>query len=572
MKKQLKNAFLVGAALTVAAGGMTSCNNDDVDDLKTRMSVVEVALGDLKAQISKAITVGATVTDVKESNGTYTLTLSDGQTITIKPGGGGGEAVAITVTDSEAIITVGDQTYTLPLGSAVNSLIYSPEFEDGKVLLGKDGATVRFLPRPALADINGAEFAIAEAHELKSRGGDGEEFKATGATLDADGLISVNIIGLGCEAGKSYAVSVQMKYHGAVIGSNYFNIVVGDDFYFENEAIDPNVKVTAHGATFDAATNTYSFTLEGDVLLGDYNFSSAFTGVPEGAEFRVAPASQQPEGDAKNKADMLRRSMSANGAWKFAERPGTSFNGNESQKGFLITVVKAEQVIAKSYVMINDPFANADFQAPLKGLCSNHMEYGVPTEDGSEGEGLHFAVGENMLDIAAIIVGDKFALRHGNTPAFVKAFQNLSLDVAGTPIIYANSKGLVLSDEGKKYATMSAGIKWFNIQTSVLSSQRRNWSMTDDEKKAFAGGECNGEIIGGWDGITGDDMRELGFEITPDGFIKTSAAYPGYGMRVGMGLEYEYDYGTRSISDGVLAFIFVGRRTLAEGVKDVEKR
>lgn len=572
MKMQFKNALLIGAALTAVAGGLTSCNNDDVDNLKTRISVVEVALGDLKAQIAKALTTGATVTEVTEINGTYTLTLSDGQTITIKPGEGGGAAVTVTVTDAEAVITVGDETYRLPLGSAVNSLIYSPEYIDGNVLLGNDGATVKFLSRPALANIDGAEFTIAEAHQLRARGGDGEEFKAMSATLEADGMIAVSIMGLGCEPGKTYAVAMQMNYRGAVIGSNYFNVVVSNDFFFENEAIDPNVTVTAPGATFDAATNTYSFTLDGDLLLADYNFATAFSGVPQGAEYRVAPASQQPEGDARNKADMLRRSMNPDGSWKFAERPGTSFNANESQKGFLINVVKAEKVIAKTYVVINDPFANADFQAPLQGLCSNHMEYGTPTEDGSEGTGLHFNVGENSLDMAATFIADKFSLRHGDTSKFIKAFQELSIEVNGDAVIYANSKGLVLSETGKKYATMSAGIKWYNMQTSIVSSQRRNWSMTDDEKKAFAGGDCNGEIISGWDGITGDDMRALGFEITPDGFIKTSAIFPGYGMRIGMGLEFEYDYGTRPISSGVLAFFFVGRRTLAEGVKDVAKR
>lgn len=32
------------------------------------------------------------------------------------------------------------------------------------------------------------------------------------------------------EAGKMYAVSLQMKFRGTVIGSNYFNVKVADDF------------------------------------------------------------------------------------------------------------------------------------------------------------------------------------------------------------------------------------------------------------------------------------------------------------------------------------------------------
>ena len=143
MNKRFKNMLLCGAVLAVSAGMFTSCDDDDNYD--TRLSVLETAMADLQAQLNKALTVGASITNVQENEGTYIITLSDGQVLTIKPGAGGGEAVSVTVTDSEAIIKVGDKEYKLPLGSAVNSLIYSPEYADGEVLISDaTGAQVQF--------------------------------------------------------------------------------------------------------------------------------------------------------------------------------------------------------------------------------------------------------------------------------------------------------------------------------------------------------------------------------------------------------------------------------------------
>ena len=229
MNKQFIKVLLCGA-MVLSTGTFISCNNDDdIDDLKSRVSVVETAIGDLKADLDKALKTGASIVEVKldEKTGIYTLSLSDGQKIVIKPGGGN---ISVTMTDTEAIINVNGTEYKLPLGSAVNSLIYSPETIDGIVEIGNTGAIVKFLPRPALTSIEGAEFTIAESHVL-TRAADGEQFKVNGAASLDGGFIVVPIKALGeAEAGKMYAVSLQMKFRGTVIGSNYFNVKVADDF------------------------------------------------------------------------------------------------------------------------------------------------------------------------------------------------------------------------------------------------------------------------------------------------------------------------------------------------------
>lgn len=138
MNKQFIKVLLCGA-MVLSTGTFISCNNDDdIDDLKSRVSVVETAIGDLKADLDKALKTGASIVEVKldEKTGIYTLSLSDGQKIVIKPGGGN---ISVTMTDTEAIINVNGTEYKLPLGSAVNSLIYSPETIDGIVEIGNTG-------------------------------------------------------------------------------------------------------------------------------------------------------------------------------------------------------------------------------------------------------------------------------------------------------------------------------------------------------------------------------------------------------------------------------------------------
>ncbi len=551
--------LLCGAVLAVSAGAFTSCDDDDNYD--TRISVLETAMADLQAQINKALTVGASVTNVQENNGTYVITLSDGQVLTIKPGAGGGADVSVTLTDTEAIITVGDTEYRLPLGSAVNSLIYSPEYLDGEVRIGDgSGAVVKFLARPALSSIDGATFTIAESHELKSRAIGEEDFKVSNAEL-VDGFVNLTVICInGDLAGTKHTASVQMNYKGAVIGSNYFTIDVTSDFSFSSEEIDPAISVKGGTLTSDGVS--YQVTVDAGDLSEGLDIAALFENAPAGAVYRVAASSKQPEGDAQSKQAMLAQSLSSDGKFDFIERPGTSFG----DAGFLVNLVKDEVVKAKTYIKINDPLAGVNIEFP-SSLRSQHMEYGEPTADHSEGSPLHLHKGVNHLSISEILMKGQLALGHGNAWDFVEEFGNYANDY-----VYANGKQLVLSDDVVKYCKHSQGVKWFNVQTSIVSSQRRNWSMSEDEMKAFTGGECNGEIISGWDGISSEDMANIGFSITPDGYVDTTEDFPGYGLRVGMGVELEYDYGKLSISPNCLVYLFFGRRSLDEGVVDPAAR
>ncbi|MCM1139940.1 MAG: DUF4988 domain-containing protein [Muribaculum sp.] len=565
MKKKFANMLLCGAVIATS-GMLSSC--EDNDDYDTRISVLETAISDLKTQIDKALTVGASVTNVTEDNGTYVITLSDGQVITIKPGTqSGGTEVSVTLTDTEAIIKVGDTEYKLPLGSAVNSLIYSPEFSDGEVQINDTkGAVVKFLVRPAIDNIDGAEFTIAESHELKSRAMGEVDFKVSSAELK-DGFINLNVVCLNGElAGTKHAASIQMKYRGAVIGSNYFTINVGSGFSFSSEEIDSNIKAIGGSLCEDGIT--WNLPAEGAEILGEMDLASHFEGIPSGAEFRIAPKDKQPGGKAQEKYEILTSSLAKDGKFKFSARPATNFNDNAERKGFLVYIVKNEVTIAKTYIVINDRLAEAKESLYLAITKNCHMEYGEPKEDRTEGTGLYLNPGVNEISIPDIIFNGKLSLGHGDS---WKVVDYLAAGTYSNDYIYCTGSGFALTDEAKKYCSRSVGISWASTQNSLASSNRRNWSLSGEELQAAANGKCDGEIIGGWDGSF--QLEEIGASVGHDGILKTDATFKGYCMRLGIEVRLIYDFGTlQLVNGGKIAFMWFGRRTLAEGVVDPDAR
>ena len=230
MNKQFVNALLCGA-MFFSTGTFTSCNNDDIDDLKTRVSVIEVAIDDIKAQLSKAITVGSTVT--KWDAEKRIITLSSGTQIDLGVLSSGGEASNITVGDGVIIISIGGVEYALPMATAINSLVYCPESTNPIVTIdqaaNKDGVTLRFLATPALsADaLSKAKISIADAREVQTRANT-SFFKLKDLKADGD-LIQATMKVWDAAPGKTYTVAVHLSVPGATVSSNYFYVSVGAD-------------------------------------------------------------------------------------------------------------------------------------------------------------------------------------------------------------------------------------------------------------------------------------------------------------------------------------------------------
>lgn len=170
MKKQFFRALLCGAVV-LSAGTFVSCDNQ-YDELSSRVTVLEGYIKQIQTQLGNALVTGASIVDAKQdAKGGWELTLSDGQKIKIEAasttGGGGGSTITVEQGDGYFTITVDGTAYTIPTGAKVNSLVYVPEYTDGKVLLGNEGATARFLATPSV-NVADASFDIAVADELKT--------------------------------------------------------------------------------------------------------------------------------------------------------------------------------------------------------------------------------------------------------------------------------------------------------------------------------------------------------------------------------------------------------------------
>lgn len=286
-------------------------------------------------------------------------------------------------------------------------------------------------------------------------------------------------------------------------------------------------------------------------FLGTFNFKDliSLSGVDGQVEYTLGGKEQQ-NGNVKDRFDFLKTCLTSDGSWTMTARPGTNCNKKKeetgSYDGLLVYLKVADVVKAKVYWKVIDPLADVDFAGGLKGLSSKHMEHGDIFEKGA-----------NKYDIGKEITADNFDIRHGEAPQFIEAFKVYSISVGGETVVMNNGETLEVTEYGKKFTKFSKGLTWYNCQTSIIASR---------------GNEGNGEIVAGWDGITAADMVDLGLKITSDGFFETTSAYGGWGLRVGMGLKFEYDYGEKPISEGCLAYIFFNRNVSPDGVTNIKPR
>jgi hypothetical protein len=569
MKRQFINALLCGVMIFPTVT-YTSCSYDD-DDLKSRLTVVEGAIGELKEQLSSALTTGASIVEATETNGTWTIKLSNGKEIKIVPGAGSGSEITVTDEGSKMVITVNGTAYEIPKGGSVNSLIYSPEYADGIVHLGNDGALVKFLATPVVsADaLKNATFDIAEDHELKTRAGNGF-FNVRGeVTLEGD-FIVVPVKGLNVQAGKMYAVSVLMNLSGTSISSNYFTIKVADDFSFNPEEIG-GYELKNDYNPIHLEGNFEQITVSGLSLLNSPNsgsraaaitsFKDLFSQLPEKAEFVIASRDKQPGGSAQEKRDILSKNLSSDGTWTFNERLGTSFNDNAERPGFLFNVVADDVVKAKVYVVINDELANLDFVGVFNTQAE--AEWG--------GREKFLPLGAQEIDIQSIFANyeTEIPIIHGGKDEFFGNWTEYAVTLKDRGDVISNDgERLVLGDVGKAYMNdgKSRGLYWFNHGFAVYVPEAlatEDGKYVDENGKKYDGGEGYGYDF--WGRGVGEEAP-WNVVVTQDGIVKIPETYTGYGLRLGLGAAYEYAYGEKRLSAAdQMGLIFFNRRLVPEG-------
>lgn len=563
------NALLCGV-LVISAHSFVACgNDDDTDDLNSRVDLVEGMIKDLKSQLEASIASGKTIASAtQDANGVWTLTLNNGETIVIKAGGG---SVSIVENENNFVITVDGVAYTLPKGGAGAALIYRPEFEDGLVKIeNTDPVEVSFLVNgAAIKSLDGASMEVLEAYELKTRAADGMFKVADGANISGDKL-TVPIQALGVEAGKSYAANVRVSVNGVDYVSNYFTIKIGNGFSFVSEdlidySFDASVADAVKGED-NVWTATLPVALEDGVNFASLIQVGGSRALPAGFEFRIGT---QVANISDQALKALRSGLNTKtGEFKFTERPGQAF-----PDGFVVNVVENEVVRMKVNWKYADPLADVNWIGVFDGNTGGHIEIRGTQNDESD----MFPAGANDLDLAADFTkayeNGGYSLMHDGGK-FLNAYVKYSATYKEEgDLVYYDGTRLVMGDAGAKFAVGSKGVWWTSHQISLGSSNRRNLSDRpadegSDDNIAWCGGNCNGELI--YDGLNGTDRVKFGVNLEDNGHLVTTANYKGWNMRVGVWVKYEYLYGEKELGGGALVWAWLNRRACPAGVNDAE--
>lgn len=589
MNKRFFNALLYGALVFSSGTFFVSCSDDDNSDLENRVSVLEGLIDDIKLQLSKAITVGATVTNWDAEK--RIITLNDGTKIDL--GAGGGEASNITVGDGFIIISIGGTEYALPMATTVKSLVYCPEFTDGIVAMdGKGVAVVRFLATPAVsADaLSKATFTVADARLVETRAGE-DLIKVTKQELEDD-LIKVTLQGLGVEADKTYVVSLLMSQNEKpLVSSNYFYVKVADDFSFNSEElVDPKFEAAVTDATKEG--EFWVATLpdgNGDVpnFLGEFSFKD-FVSVEGDVVYELAPKSKQNQ-NVQDKYDFLKKCLSADGKWKMTGRPGTNCDPkgeDDADKPGLLVYLKVNEVTkAKVYFKVIDPWKDLDFKA-LSGLPGNFEAelYGRSGE--------YVPVGKSELDIPAILNQweELIPIRHTGDDWF-NAFVKYDIkDANGNSLVYNDGTKLVMSDDAKKMCKLSRGIFWYYRGVSIRVPETLavdDGKYTDSKGNKHSGGEGFDDYDAWGSGNPADyasnptgfystwgkydyTVNNFPWTLSPEGILTFTEDFPGYGMRLAFAAGLEYDYGVKDLTGAgadQFGMLFINRRVSADDAK-----
>lgn len=584
-KNRLLSLSLYTAMALSSMSVLVSCN-DDVDDLKSRVTVIEGMISEIKQQLAESMTSGATIKDAQQDDaGNWTLTLSDNKVIKITPssgGAGGGSNVSVDVNSENVIIKIDDTEYVFRKGGFINTLIYAPDYTDGEVHIGNDRmAEVRFRATPELTadQLNDITFIVGEAHELKTRATrESSLFKVKEAKVE-NGFVVLSIMSYAVEAGKTYAVTINASHKSGIgneIGSNYFNVKMSNDYSYVGEQL---VAPQFADAVTDAVKNengSYTATLPSSVdFLDTFSFKDLFKSLPEGnVTFELGNPSDQNK-NAQDHFSVFEKSLKTDGTWTMADRPGTDCD-DETKPGLLVLVKVNDIIVHKVYWKITDPIKNVDFVGVWKGNLGGHVEIFGATNDGTD----ILQPGANDIDLAQVFnkaaENGGFVVQHdGGTFLKVWPTYEAHLNKKGDIITYDGT--YKLGKVGEQYAKFSRGLYWTSWQISIASSNRRNLADRPadegkDENIAWCGGNCNGEIIGGYDGIPGEERARMGINMNENGHLVTTDNYKGWAMRLDIRVMYEYAYGEKQIGGDALVWTWVNRRSCVAGVMDPAKR
>lgn len=598
MKKQLIKVLLCGAVAIASASVFTSCNNEAIDDLTTRVTVLEGMVRQLESDLQAAMVTGATITSAtQDASGAWIIVLSDGKTIKIDPSTGGGGSIKVEETPSAFIFTVDGKEYTIPKGGAGVQLVFAPEYADGKVMIGNDGATIKFLVNSNI-DLASTTFDVAEAHELATRASFGSDlFTVKDPAIDGNFLV-LTLKGVGCSASTTYAVSVVANIGTSYAISNYFTVVVSDDYQDTSEQIGDFTIADQFNPTGIDEAGFCSATVPGESLIAGFDLNTLFSQKPEGATVELAKAGSQPGGKAQEKYDIIAEAFGDGGVFAWKRAPRTDFNV-DAQHGFLIKLVADGITKAKVYVQIDNPLANGDINW-FPGYGG-----GVEIEWHSRTEALGF--GEQTIDLPYLF---NFAheriympeadfddsqttnpdydlnLFFGDGKGFYNAYNNLYVTVPGDEdkvIIEFDGDKIAAGDYGKKFlCSDNEGVAWYNRGFNCnLGEGGDEGVILDNAEQTLLPNKDDIGIDMWWGDPNGNPrninneapavVKYYGVYIDKDGVIHTGEKYCGFSMRLAFGAYFDYAYGTKCILADQFGLIYINRRRQPEGFRVPDK-
>jgi len=575
MRTNCLKALLLGAVTLFSVTAVVSCNNKDIEDLQTRVTVLEGMIQELQSDLQNAMVTGATILNAtQDAKGVWTLSLSDGKTITIAPSSAAGSAVEVQENADAFVITVNGTAYAIPkvASAAINSLVYCPSTTAVPNI--EETLDVFFLATPALTadQVSASTFDIADAREVATKAG-ANLFKVDAVAVDGD-LLKVTIKCLAATAGKTYTVALKAVVGGTAISSNYFFLEVGSGHSFDPENLQ----------TPTVPDGTQLFVLDGDltgyhrVLIPNSakNFVQGFkltdylTNLPKGATFQLAPQDLQND-NVKNNYGKINAALSSDGTWSLQERLGTDCWNSDGKNGIIIYTIVNDQIIHKIFWQIDNPIPGMGLDKWLGNDFPEAQHLEVGTEPSVNLKWI-VPAGAGRIDMAKLfltaqfpegeLLDDPIYLRHGQANKAIQMIQDASVMDGDDELFGNDGSKFIFGDKLTSLCKYSRGMVWRTTQPSWVSSIRENWS---DDQKALANGECNGEIIGGWDG-SGDIPGLMGWYFDDKGLNFTDA-YEGWGFRTGVGVYFEYDLGEQTIGPWHWCYMFINRRVApyAEG-------
>ena len=411
--------------------------------------------------------------------------------------------------------------------------------------------------------------------------------KAVAWSSSAEAVATVNSLGLVTAVAPGEAQIIATA--GGVQGSVTITVtepVVQKELGFSELVEDPQ----------EISAGVYAVELplgQGYSFAGEFDFKNLFVNLPADATFELAPVNEQ-NSEVSEYYESLTGNLAADGTWtrnaRFAHDLNVS-DENNAANGVRVYLKSAGNTLmtvnfyivdpikdlprtdSNGHVFISSPLMNKlnEIYGPYGGL---EMELGGSQNwaDMSlyHGDANDFNLAAMLNDVTNF--QDQGPYFSGNDPEQVLFKEWPKFGISGTngeEIFYNDTKAgnLALSEYGAQLCKSSKGVYWELAWCVYVNCA--NWQLPEAERPTpTVGNIAEGAPINGTkDWVEAQDaFREhVGIYITPDGHLRTTAAYKGAGARLSPRLHLEYDYGYACVSTRYMFMLFVNRRWAGEG-------